>query len=179
MAIAVLILLLSAILPILGVDFDWIPWHWVTGAVLTALILCHILRALLLQGLGTMLPKGHDFIRGGYAANKEAKYDIYQKSYHWTVAFVVLALILTGIPMLIKLDTIFWDRNPAIMSDLQWGYVYVVHGVATLLLIFFLILHVYFNFLPEHRQLLVSMITGNGPLHPEHEEFAEKTHEHP
>ena len=177
MAIAVLILLFSAFLPIVGIEFDWIPWHWVAGAVLSVLILFHILRALFVQGLGTMLPRTYDFQPGGYALHQEAKYDLYQKGYHWAVAAVILALIITGIPMLLKLDTIFWDRNPSLMSDLQWGYVYVVHGFASLALIFLVILHLYFNFLPEHRVLLVSMITGKGPLHPEHTNTSEKSNE--
>jgi len=168
MAVTTLILLFSAFLPILGVEFDWIPWHWVSGVILTVVVLFHIVRALFIQGIGKMLPRGYDFRRGGFASNAEAKYDIFQKGYHWAVALVMLVIIVTGILMLLKLDTVFWDRNPAILSDQLWGYVYVAHGAAALALIFLIIMHVYFNFLPEHRQLLVSMITGKGPMHPIH-----------
>lgn len=178
MAVAVLVLLFSAFLPIVGIEFDWIPWHWIAGACLSVIIFFHILRALFVQGLGTMLPRGHDFKRGGYARHSESKYDIYQKGYHWFVATVILALIITGIPMLLKLDTVFWDRNPSLLSDLQWGYVYVAHGIASLGLIFLVLLHIYFNFLPEHRVLLVSMITGRGPHHPTQHSLPEnKTNE--
>ena len=177
MALAVLVLLFSAFLPIVGIEFDWVPWHWISGAGLSLIILLHILRSLFVQGIGTMLLRSHDFKRGGYARHTDSKYDIYQKGYHWAVAFVILALIITGIPMLLKLDTVFWDRNPSLLSDIQWGYVYVVHGVASLALIFLVMLHLYFNFLPEHRVLLVSMISGKGPHHPIHERLSENTHD--
>lgn len=158
MALTVFVLLLSAFLPIVGIDFDWIPWHWISGVCLTAVVVFHLARVLFVQGLSEMLPRSHDFRKVAPVA--QAKYDIYQKSYHWAVALIILTLIITGIPMLIKLDTFLWDRNPSILSDLSWGYVYVVHGISSLLLIFFLLLHIYFSFLPEHRLLLQSMIKG-------------------
>lgn len=169
MAITMFVLLFSAFLPIVGIEFDWIPWHWIAGVLLTLLVIFHIVRALFIQGLSTMLPRGHDFKRGGYAAS-DAKYDILQKSYHWGVAATTLGVIASGIPMLIKLDTFLWDRNPGLLTDLSWGYVYVVHGITALLLIFLVILHVYFSFLPEHKALLKSMVFGKGPLHPLHDD---------
>lgn len=147
MAVSVLILLFSAFLPIAGLEFDWIPWHWVAGVFLTLLIVLHIVRALFFQSLSHMI-------------HSDAKYDIFQKGYHWITAFSVLVLIASGLPMLIKLDTLFWNRNPSILSDIQWGYVYVAHGLAALLLIFLVILHIYFALLPEHKELLKSMISG-------------------
>jgi cytochrome b subunit of formate dehydrogenase len=173
MALTVLILLFSAFLPIVGIQFDWIPWHWISGVCLTVLVLFHIVRAIAVQGLSQMLP-GVDDLRevgrdlGGGSdhssrALSAAKYDTYQKSYHWMAALTVLALVITGVLMLLKLDTTFWQRNPAILSDIQWGYVYVIHGIFSLLLIFLVILHIYFSVLPEHKTLLLSMITGRGP----------------
>ena len=174
MALTVLVLLGSAFLPIVGVKFDWIPWHWIAGVVLTALVVFHIVRALFVQGLANMLPCSDDVRevwsdtlgkRASADTFRPAKYDAYQKSYHWTMALTTLALLATGLPMLIKLDTLFWQRNPGILSDVQWGYVYVVHGFASLLLLFLLLLHLYFSVLPEHRKLLVSMLSGAGPSH--------------
>lgn len=164
MALSVLVLMFSAFLPVVGIQFDWIPWHWIAGVVLTLIVLFHIVRAVFVQGLSKMLPRAHDFSRRSPPAGTDSKYDIFQKSYHWGVAVVVLALIVSGIPMLLKLDTLWWDRNPGLLSDTMWGYVYVVHGIAALVLIFMLLLHLYFSFLPEHKQLLKSMITGRGPL---------------
>lgn len=172
MALSVVVLLVSAFLPIIGVQFDWIPWHWIAGVVLGLLVLFHIFRVMFVHGLSSMLPRTDDLrevwsdtLRRRPPAEtlKPAKYDVYQKSYHWGVATILLALIASGLPMLIKLDTLFWQRNPGLLSDIQWGYVYVVHGIASLLLVFMVLLHVYFSLLPEHKTLLVAMLKGNGP----------------
>lgn len=167
MAVITLILLFSAFLPIVGIEFDWIPWHWIAGVVLCVLVLFHIIRAIFFQSIRNMLPVSDDFkeVLRSNAALIPAKYDAFQKGYHWAIAVTVLALIATGIPMLIKLDTPFWDRNPSLLTDIQWGYVYVVHGLTALLLIFLVLLHLYFSLLPEHKNLLVSMLSGRGPAH--------------
>lgn len=172
MSLSVMVLLLSAFLPIVGIQFDWIPWHWIAGVVLTLLVLFHLLRVFFVLGLSSMLP-GTDDLREvwsdtvhypqGKKTIKPAKYDVYQKSYHWGVAITLLAIIASGLPMLIKLDTLFWQRNPGVLSDVQWGYVYVVHGIGSLFLIFMVLLHVYFSLLPEHKILLAAMLKGNGP----------------
>ena len=62
--------------------------------------------------------------------------------------------------MLAKIDTPLWRRDPSILSDQDWGLVYAGHGAASLLLIFFVIVHIYFAFLPEHRRLLAAMVFG-------------------
>jgi len=53
-ALAVLVLLGSAFLPILGLRFSWVPLHWITGVVLTAAVLFHLVRASLFQRLRCM-----------------------------------------------------------------------------------------------------------------------------
>jgi len=162
MAVLVIILLATAILPILGIKFDWVPIHWISGVLLILAILYHLYRALLIHGIAQMMPTGADLrsITGKDPATDEQKYDLNQKLYHWSVAAVVLVLVVTGAIMLAKIDTPLWNRDPSILSDANWGLVYVCHGAATLLLIFFFILHIYFAFLPEHRQLLASMVLG-------------------
>ncbi len=47
-ALAVLLLLGSAFLPILGLKFSWVPLHWITGLVLTVAVLFHLVRSSLL-----------------------------------------------------------------------------------------------------------------------------------
>ena len=90
----------------------------------------------------------------------EQKYDLNQKLYHWTIAAIMTVILFTGAIMLARIDTTFWQRDPSILSDGNWGLIYAFHGGASMLLIFFFILHVYFAFLPEHRELLQSMIFG-------------------
>jgi len=170
MAICVVGLGVTAFLPIIGIKFEWVPWHWVLGVLLTVAILFHIYRGLFVHGLGNMIPRGDDVkemakaVTGGTTAGlAAAKYDVLQKTYHWTVAVTVLASLVTGLLMLVKIDTVFWKRNPALLSDPTWGWVYVIHGASAMLLLFLFILHLYFNFRPEHRDLLTAMLRGPGP----------------
>lgn len=162
MAILVITLLGTAFLPILGLKFDWVPIHWISGVLLTLAILFHLYRALLIHGIGQMMPTRADLrsIMGNDPAVEEQKYDLNQKLYHWSVGSVVLILVVTGAIMLAKIDTPLWNRDPSVLSDWNWGLVYLCHGAASLLLIFFFILHIYFAILPEHRQLLVAMVFG-------------------
>ena len=45
-AVCVIVLLATAFLPILGIDFAWVAIHWVTGLVLTVSVAAHIVRTL-------------------------------------------------------------------------------------------------------------------------------------
>jgi len=170
MALSVIVLCASAFLPILGLRFDWVPVHWITGFVLVAAILFHWLRVVLVHGIGEMVPGRDDVsevlgdLRVRSDAAGPAKYDAYQKSYHWLSGLVVLVLAATGLLMMAKIDTPWWRRDPSILSDAQWGLVYVTHGFAALAILFLVILHVYFALLPEHWGMLTSMIRGRGPL---------------
>ena len=152
MAVLVIILLCTAFLPILGIKFNWVPTHWISGVLLTTAVMFHLYRALFVHGISTMLPNVNDVraTLGNGPANDVGKYDLNQKLYHWSVSLIMLA----------KIDTPFWDRDPSILSDWNWGVVYSLHGAASMLLIFFFILHIYFALLPEHRQLLVAMVFG-------------------
>lgn len=162
MAILVVTLLCTAFLPILGLKFDWIPAHWISGVLLTLAILFHLYRALFIHGISKMMPTAGDLrsLVNRASIPDDQKYDLNQKIYHWSVSFLILALVITGVIMLAKIDTPLWNRDPSILSDWNWGVVYLCHGAASMLLIFFFILHVYFAFLPQHRNLLVAMVFG-------------------
>ena len=170
MAAAVIVLGATAFLPILGIRFEWVPIHWIAGVLLTLSVLFHLYRVLAVHGLRGMSPGADDLrevLRS--AAGKDisdiapAKYDALQKGYHTATALTVLALVGTGLVMLAKIDTSFWKRDPSIMTDQNWGVVYVVHGAAAMVLLFLFLLHLYFSFIPEHRAFLQSMIAGRGP----------------
>ena len=45
MAASMFVLLFTAFLPVVGVKFAWVQWHWMAGLVLTASILFHIIHA--------------------------------------------------------------------------------------------------------------------------------------
>jgi cytochrome b subunit of formate dehydrogenase len=161
MAVLTIILLGTAFLPILGIKFDWLPIHWIAGVLLILSVIFHLYRSFFVHGLTEMLPRWRDIKSlTGKVSSEEAKYDLGQQLYHWSIAVIMLALLITGGCMLAKIDTPFWNRDPSIFSDWTWGIIYVLHGAASCFLIFFFILHVYFSFLPEHRDLLRSMIQG-------------------
>jgi formate dehydrogenase subunit gamma len=162
MAILVILLLGTALLPILGIKFDWVPVHWISGVLLTAAVIFHLYRALIVHNIKTMIPNGNDIRAaiGNGPANDLGKYDLSQKLYHWSVSSIMLVLVITGVIMLAKIDTPLWRRDPSILSDWNWGIVYSLHGATTMLLIFFFILHIYFALLPEHRKLLSAMVFG-------------------
>ena len=164
--VLILILLLSAFLPILGIKFDWLPWHWVSGVLLLFVLTFHIVRALFFQNFLNMIPKTDDIRELLFLSVKSSdpeKYNAAQKFYHLITAGSVLVLAITGAFMLVKIDTPLWNRNPAILSDDQWGIIYVLHGLSSLVLIFLVIVHTYFTLIPEHRQFLISMIKDSGP----------------
>ena len=170
MALSVIALCATAFLPIVGIRFDWVPIHWIAGLFLVALVLFHPARVAFVHGLREMTLSSKDLreivadIVGRTPAFKPAKYDAYQKGYHWLSALILLALIVTSLLMLLKIDTPFWRRDPSILTDPQWGVIYVIHGLSSLALLFLVIVHIYFAILPEHRAVLASMIAGRGPL---------------
>ena len=88
---------------------------------------------------------------------------MFQKLYHLAASVVVLTLTITGFIMLAKIDTPLWARDPSILSDWNWGIVYVLHGAGALALLFVFIVHIYFAFLPDYKANLIAMIFGYGP----------------
>lgn len=170
-AVCVLILLATAFLPILGVEFAWVAIHWWTGFALMALVIVHVLRSVTPSRLMRIWIGPRD-IRDAFAATrrnlhlagtaapKTGKYTFSQKFIHLAFAVVVLAAIVTGAMMMVKIDTPWWDRDPYWLSDEAWGIVYVVHGLAALLLITMVMTHVYFALRPEKKAFLRAMIGG-------------------
>jgi cytochrome b subunit of formate dehydrogenase len=170
-AVSVLTLMATAFLPILGLTFSWVGIHWVTGLVLIAAVLFHILRVLLKQGLRAMWIGRQDFgdaaaivkatlRRDADAIPKPGKYSFAQKLIHHGFALVVLTAVGTGGAMLVRIDTPWWKRNPYLLSDGTWGVVYVLHGLAALALITMVMLHIYFALRPEKLLFTRAMLRG-------------------
>ena len=157
MAASMLILLVTAFLPILGVKFEWVGIHWVTGLVLTVIVLIHIIRASFFQNFWAMVPDGED-LRAPFA--KPGKYSVAQKLYHLAISVLILAAIATGLLMWRKVDTPFWQRDPYWLSTESWGLVYAIHGVAGMALVTMIIIHVYFALRPDEWHLTRSMLKG-------------------
>jgi cytochrome b subunit of formate dehydrogenase len=113
MALSVLILIVSAFLPIFGWKFAWLDLHWTTGVVLTIAVLFHIVRAVCWQDIWAMFIDVRDLrtLTGG-GSGKPGKYTLAQKLYHLGVSLLILAAIGTGLLMLRKIDTPLWSETP-------------------------------------------------------------------
>jgi cytochrome b subunit of formate dehydrogenase len=154
-AISIIILLLTGLLPKLGMEFSWLVFHWVTGLVLLAATLAHLVRVLVLKPLLNMWIGPRDFAPG-----KPGKFSLAQKLMHNGVAVLALAAIVTGLLMMVRIDTPFWERDPYWLAAGTWGVVYVLHGFAALCFVSISLLHIYFALRPEKRLYLRAMIKG-------------------
>ena len=159
MALSVLILMVTAFLPILGWKFEWLDLHWITGVVLTLAVLFHIIRAVCWQDFWAMFFGSRD-LRDLTAGSKPGKYTPAQKLYHLGVSLLILAAIGTGLLMLLKIDTPWWRRDPYWFNDTQWGVIYVIHGFAAMALVTMVMIHIYFALRPDEWRLTRSMFRG-------------------
>ena len=169
MAVAVFVLLATGFLPVMGVHFDWVAIHWIAGLLLLVLVLFHVVRALGWQNWREMWIGGRDFrdaaahrrwLAGGPPPPRPGKYLFSQKLYHLGIAVVLLVTIVTGLMMMVRVDGPFWERNPYWLADQTWGVIYVLHGLAALISITMIMLHIYFALRPEKFHFTRSMIAG-------------------
>lgn len=171
MAVSVLTLLGTAFLPIWGIKFAWVTPHWIAGLVLTAAIIFHIIHASFWKGLSLMWISRQDLLDGWLmvkqiigatadAPKKPGKNPLENKLFHHVVSIATLATIVTGLMMMVKIDTPWWNRNPYILSDTTWGVIYVMHGVGSVALITLIMAHLYFAVRPDKRWITLSMIFG-------------------
>ena len=79
-----------------------------------------------------MTELSHMVGRNGTEVPKAAKYPIDHKMFHHGAAVSGLAAIVTGIFMMLRVDTWLGAANPYLLdiTDGTWGVVYVVHGVS-------------------------------------------------
>ena len=157
MAASVLVLLVTAFLPILGIKFEWVGIHWVTGLVLTLIVVFHIIRATIWQSFWSMMIDSTD-LKAPFA--RPGKYSPAQKLYHLAISVLILSTIATGLLMWRKVDTPFWQRDPYWLSTDSWGVVYAIHGLAAMALVTMVIIHVYFALRPDEWHLTRSMLRG-------------------
>jgi cytochrome b subunit of formate dehydrogenase len=171
MAASMFTLLFTAFLPKLGIPFNWVTYHWIAGSVLTVAILFHIIHASFFMDFWSIWPDGIDVRDAGRRIlrfmgkaapppEKFAKYPLENKLYHAAIIAAGLSSILTGVFMMFRVRTIFFPRNPYLFSDMTWGMMYVLHGLAGVGLIALIMVHVYFGLRPEKRAITKSMIFG-------------------
>ena len=172
MALAMLALLITAFLPKVGYQFPWVTFHWIAGLVLTASIVFHIIHASFWMDFWSIWPDRIDIQDGkrrwlratGKAApapRKFAKYPMENKMYHLIIVLAGLSVTLTGVFMMKRVRTPFFTRNPYLFSDMTWGMMYVLHGLAGVSLIALVMVHVYFAVRREKLPITKSMLTGS------------------
>jgi cytochrome b subunit of formate dehydrogenase len=170
MASSMLTLLLTAFLPIAGVRFAWVTWHWMAGLVLATSILFHVIHASFWLDFWSIwvgpkdLPElraeimrelGHDV-----PGPKPGKYPLGNRLYHLAIVVAGLSVIASGLTMMVRIRTPLFPRNPYLLGDSTWGLVYVTHGMAGVGLVGLVIAHVYFAVRPEKWWITKAMILG-------------------
>jgi cytochrome b subunit of formate dehydrogenase len=171
MAIAMIALLVTAFLPKVGVQFAWVTYHWIAGIVLTISVIYHIFHATFVLDFWSIWPDKEDIEDAsrrvkramGEAApppRKFAKYPFENKLYHLVVMLAGLAVIVTGLFMMKRVQTPFFTRNPYLFGDMTWGWMYVLHGLAGVGFVALVTVHIYFAIRPEKLFITKSMIVG-------------------
>jgi formate dehydrogenase subunit gamma len=170
MAAAMLTLLLTAFLPIAGVQFPWVTWHWAAGLVLTGSILFHIVHATVWLDFWSIWVGPRDIpelkseilreLGREVDAPKPGKYPLGNRLYHTVIVLAGLAVVATGLVMMVRVRTPLFPRNPYLLGDAAWGVTYALHGLAGVALVGLVIAHVYFAVRPEKWWITRSMILG-------------------
>ena len=172
MAAAILALLVTAFLPIVGVHFAWVTLHWMAGVVLVASVLYHIIHTTVSLDVWSIWPTRldvedawHRFRRavGGTApaSRKPGKYPMNNKLYHAVLVVSGVIIIVTGLCMMVRVETPLWTRNPYLFSDQTWGVIYVLHGWAGIALVGLTLVHLYFALRPGNLWVTWAMIVGS------------------
>jgi len=159
MAGSVLVLIATGIAPIVGIRISWLNIHWIAGLVLTFVCVFHIIRAMFWQDFKSMLLGPADFKEPFDETIKPCKYSFEQKGMHWAMTVLVVAVVATGVTLFLNINTPWWDR-PSVEDEGSLGIFFLLHGTATLGLIAFTAIHIYFAVRPEKRFYTRSMVTG-------------------
>src|SRR4249920_2457845 len=170
MASSMLVLVFTAFLPIIGVRFAWVQWHWMAGLLLTASVLFHIFHATFVLDFWSIWigPKDIPEFKAEMMREmgkdvpgpKSGKYPLGNRLYHLAILVVGLTASITGMFMMARVRQPMFTRNPYVLADTTWGFTYVAHGVAGVALVGLVIAHVYFAVRPEKWWITKSMIFG-------------------
>jgi cytochrome b subunit of formate dehydrogenase len=171
MALAMFVLLFTAFLPIVGVRFAWLRWHWLFGLVLTGAILYHIVHATFFLDFWSIWIGPRDLpefkaellreLGQDVPGPKSGKYPLGNRLYHLIILVAGLTSTMTGLLMMSRVPQPLFTRNPYLFSDSTWGLTYVLHGVMGVGLVGLVMAHVYFALRPEKWWITKAMIAGS------------------
>jgi len=148
MAGSVLVLIATGIAPIVGLRISWLNIHWIAGLVLTFVCVFHIIRAMFWQDFKSMLLGPADFKEPFDESIKPGKYSFEQKGMHWAMTVLVVAVVATGVILFLNINSPWWER-PSVSDEGSLGIYFLLHGTATLGLIAFTAIHIYFAVRPR------------------------------
>jgi len=168
---AVLTLLTTGFVPIVGIKFPWVTIHWIAGLVLASYTVFHTVHALSKRSLRSMWISGSELremwdrlkLMSGREAPeppKPGKWGTENKAFHHLTMFAGLTVVGTGLLMMLRVNTVFAPANPYILSDRTWGVFFVLHGLASVVFVGAIMVHIYFALHPEKHWITWSMIRG-------------------
>ncbi len=170
MAATMFVLLFTAFLPIVGVKFAWVEWHWMAGLVLTGAIIYHIIHATFFMDFWSIWIGPKDIpefkaemmreLGQDVPGPKAGKYPLGNRLYHLAILVVGLTAAVSGMVMMARVRQPLFTRNPYLLADATWGWTYVLHGVMGVALVGLVIAHVYFAIRPEKFYITKSMLFG-------------------
>ena len=170
MAASMLVLVITAFFPVIGIQFAWVEWHWMAGILLTGSIIFHIVHASFFLDFWSIWvgPKDIPEIKAEFlreigkepGGRQSGKYPLGNRLYHLVVMIAGLAVIITGILMMYRIRNPIVVRDPYVMSDPAWGVTYVLHGLGGVGFVGLIIAHIYFALRPEKLWITKSMIFG-------------------
>jgi cytochrome b subunit of formate dehydrogenase len=172
LAAAVLTLLITGFVPILGLKFPWVTIHWIAGLVLAAYTVFHTFHAIGRRNLRSMWIGASDARemaarlkamagKGGIDdIPKPGKWGTENKAFHHVTAIAGLAVVATGLLMMLRVDTIFASANPYILPDTTWGLMFIFHGLGAVVFVGAIMVHIYFALHPDKHWITWSMIRG-------------------
>ncbi|MDE2980318.1 MAG: cytochrome b/b6 domain-containing protein [Gemmatimonadota bacterium] len=164
-------LLITAFFPVIGIQFPWVTIHWIAGVLLIVTVIYHIYHVFAKQDFWTMWIDRRDIEEGKQGLKaalgkadadrpRAGKYPVDQKMFHHVAMVATLGAVVTGVLMMFRIDNFLWAERTYMFSDATWGWIYVIHGICGIGLIFLVIAHVYFAIRPEKRWMTWSMING-------------------
>lgn len=172
MAASMLTLLVTSFAPILGWQFDWVQIHWMAGIALTISIIYHIIHASFWLDFWSIWLNKEDVKEANSrlrrqlgkpapAPRKAGKYPWDNKMYHTAIVLSALAVVPTGLFMMVRVRNPLFDRNPYLFSDGTWGLMYVLHGLSGIGLVALTMAHIYFAIRPEKLWITKGMVFGH------------------
>lgn len=171
LAVAVLTLLITGFVPILGLKFPWVTLHWIAGLVLAVYTVFHTFHAIARRNLRSMwigasdVREMSDRLKAmanptGVEVAKPGKWGTENKAFHHLTAAAGLTVVATGLLMMLRVNTIFASANPYILPDSTWGVMFIFHGLGAVVFVGAIMVHIYFALHPDKHWITWSMIRG-------------------